>query len=94
MHITLHPGLIVLAMAGSFIFGLMIRMVQVNILRKQVLELEKEKMDDHAEILQLQKQLADLQNKPSNPSVSTPVVPIMDKDSGQPDAGKNYWASH
>ena len=38
-------------------------MVQVNILRKQVLELEKEKMDDHAEILQLQKQLADLQSK-------------------------------
>ncbi len=79
-------------MAGSFVIGLLLRLVQVRILRKQVLELEREKMEDHAEILHLQKLLADQQSRPDS-LPATPVVSLKDKDSGQPDNNKNFRAT-
>lgn len=92
MHITIHLGLIAAAVLGAFVFGLIIRAVQVSSLRRQVLELEKEKMQDHAEILQLQRKLADQQLR-INSTAATPVVPLIDKDSNKPDEGKGIRAT-
>ncbi|KIC96149.1 hypothetical protein [Flavihumibacter solisilvae] len=90
MQITVHLGLLVLAGALAFSVGLLFRWIQVKLLRKQLLELEKEKMDDHAEILSLQRKLSDSVNS-SHPA-ATPVVSLKEKDS-QTDNGKNKLAS-
>jgi hypothetical protein len=68
-------------------------MAQIKSLRKQIMELEREKMQDHAEILQLQKQLADFQQSRANLQTPTPVVPLMEKDLGAVDLSKNKRAS-
>ncbi len=92
MVIKVHLGLLALLFLLSFLAGMLLRYLQARSLRNRVLELEGEKMQDHAEILQLQKKLAEKQDR-NNPPVSTPVVPIKDKDSSQPDAGKSKIAS-
>ena len=90
MEITVHLGLLVLAGTLAFFAGLLFRWIQVRLLRKQLLDLEKEKMEDHAEILSLQRKLSESVNS-SNPA-ATPVVPLKDKDV-QTDNGKNKFAS-
>lgn len=93
MQITVHLGLLALVMLCAFVAGLLFRILQVKALRRQILELESEKMQDHAEILQLQKKIADQQQSRTNPPAATPVVPLIEKESGQPDNGKNKRAS-
>jgi hypothetical protein len=61
-------------------------------LKRQIFEMEKEKMLDHAEILQLQKALAGIQATKQN-TASTPVVPIKDKEPNQVENGKNFRAT-
>lgn len=93
MQITVHLGLLALVMLCAFVAGLLFRVLQVRSLRRQILELESEKMQDHAEILQLQKKNADLQQARASQPAATPVVPLIDKDPGQPDNGKNKRAT-
>lgn len=93
MQITVHFGMLALGLGSAFIVGLLFRMMQVKSLRKQVLELEREKMQDHAEILQLQKQLADIQHTKYNQQAATPVVPLMEKELAAGDLSKNKRAS-
>lgn len=92
MHINLHIGLIVLMLAIAFAVGIAFRLIQIRSLRNQVLELEKDKMQDHAEILQLQRKLAELQSRLAQP-VATPVVPLIEKEQQKPDGGKGIRAS-
>ncbi|MBZ5858488.1 hypothetical protein [Flavihumibacter profundi] len=92
MHITVHLGLLAFAVFSAFAVGIIFRIAQVRSLRNQVLELEKEKMQDHAEILQLQKKMAELQAKLSTP-IATPVVPLKEKESGKPEEGKGIRAT-
>ncbi|MCF1716574.1 hypothetical protein L0U88_18170 [Flavihumibacter sp. RY-1] len=93
MQITVHFGVIALGLGAAVCVGLFFRMGQVGSLRKQIMELEREKMQDHAEILQLQKQLADLQHSRSSQQTPTPVVPLIEKDLGAGDLSKNKRAS-
>lgn len=93
MQITVHFGVIALGLAAAVSVGLLFRMAQIKSLRKQIMELEREKMQDHAEILQLQKQLADFQQSRANQQTPTPVVPLMEKDLGAVDLSKNKRAS-
>jgi hypothetical protein len=92
MHITVHLGLLALVVFFAFAFGLIIRLLQVRALRGQVLDLEKDKMLDHAEILQLQKKLAEQQQRLTAPA-ATPVVPLKDKEAGKPEEGKGIRAT-
>ncbi len=92
MHITVHLGLLALVVFLAIAFGLIIRLIQVRALRHQILDLEKDKMQDHAEILQLQKKLAEQQLR-LTATVATPVVPLKEKESGKPDEGKGIRAT-
>ena len=92
MHITVHLGLLALFVFFAFAFGLIIRLIQVRALRHQILDLEKDKMQDHAEILQLQKKLTEQQLR-LTATAATPVVPIKEKESGKPDEGKGIRAT-
>jgi hypothetical protein len=92
MHVNLPIGLIVLMLAIAFAIGITFRLIQIRSLRNQVLELEKDKMQDHAEILQLQRKLSELQSSLAQP-VATPVVPLIEKEQHKPDGGKGIRAS-
>ncbi|ULQ51101.1 hypothetical protein [Flavihumibacter fluvii] len=92
MHITVHLGLLALVVFFAFAFGVIFRLLQVRSLRRQILELEKDKMQDHSEILQLQRKLAEQQQRLNSP-VATPVVPLKEKESGKSDEGKGIRAT-
>ena len=93
MQITVHFGVIALGLGAAVSIGLLFRLGQIKSLRKQIMELEREKMQDHAEILQLQKQLADYQHSKYTQQAPTPVVPLMEKELGTGDLSKNKRAS-
>jgi hypothetical protein len=92
MHITVHLGMLALVFFVSIGFCLILRLAQLRSLRHQVLELEKEKMQDHSEILQLQKKLSELQVRLTAPG-ATPVVPLKEKESAKPEEGKAIRAT-
>lgn len=96
MQITVHLGLLALVMLCAFGAGLLFRFLQVRSLSRQILELEREKMHDHAEILQLQKQMAALMQE-RNPdhaaAQTTRIVPLKDKGTDQPNNGNHKRAS-
>ena len=60
------------------ISGFILRSVQINKLKKQVFELEKQSCQSDAEILALQKENGLLQEKLKN--VQVPVIPITAKE--------------
>jgi len=74
VNIFLVFGLIV----GAFGVGYVIRSVQVNSLRKKVLELESEMLRNHAEILDLQRNKANLEIAIKESKI--PVIPIKGKE--------------
>lgn len=90
LHMNLHLGVIALLLFLAFVVGFFVRSLNINALRNRVLELEREKMQDHAEILQLQKKMSEKQERAVSAG-STPVVAL--KENGQPDGGKNRLAS-
>lgn len=94
LQITVHIGVLALGLGGAFVVGLLARTSQLSSLRKQITELEREKMDDHAEILQLQRQVADFQNLASKDAASAPVVPLIDKEPSAKELSKNKRASN
>ncbi|GAO41684.1 hypothetical protein [Flavihumibacter petaseus] len=92
MHITIHLGLLVLWALCSFLAGLVFRFLQARYLKNQLLQLEREKLENHAEILQLHKKLSELRAANENQN-GTPVVQFKEKEANQPtDAGKNKRA--
>ncbi|MGB8193899.1 MAG: hypothetical protein WCF67_18345 [Chitinophagaceae bacterium] len=62
------------ACAVCGIVGYAFRSIRINKLNRRVQELEREMLQNHAEILALQKENTDLLDKLNNPSV--PVIPI------------------
>ena len=62
------------ACAASALVGFIFRSSQINSLKKRVGELEKEMLQNHAEILTLQKENCELSDKLKNSNV--PVIPI------------------
>lgn len=87
---NVHLGLLALLLVLAFALGFLFRAFGIKKIRDQVFDLERDKMQDHAEILQLQKLLSEKQERASAPA-STPVVPL--KENGQPENGKNKRAS-
>lgn len=74
VNIYLFGGAILLA----FFTGLIIRRSQIKKLKTKVLELENEMLSNHADILELQKEKANLEQKLKE--LHIPVIPISSKD--------------
>ena len=74
MLITIPVNLFLLggALIACFLFGFLIRRVEVAKLKRKVVSLETEMVSNHAEILNLQKEKAELDKKLKSPSI--PVI--------------------
>lgn len=77
-------------MTFTLITGFWFRSSQLKKLKRKIAELEREMVLNHAEILELQKEKLELQDKLKG-SFSIPVIPITSKEEKKPDnrsAGK------
>lgn len=63
----------------TFLAGFMLRKAQTKSLNKKVLELENEMLSNHADILELQKEKAGLEQRLKEFHIP-PVIPITSKD--------------
>jgi len=91
IQISVNIFLVLGAVIAAFGVGYMIRSVQVNSLRKKVLELESEMLRNHAEILNLQQSKANLELTIKESKI--PVIPIKgkeDESSSQEAAGRKF----
>ena len=93
IQISVNIFLVMGAVIAAFGVGYMIRSVQVNSLRKKVLELESEMLRNHAEILDLQRSKANLELTIKESKI--PVIPIKGKedDSSTQDAGRKIFVA-
>lgn len=78
IHVLWIPVVVILSMLAGMLF----RQVQLKKARNQILSLENEMMNNHAEILRLQKKLT---GEKGMPETRTPVVTLKE----QPDEEKN-----
>lgn len=86
IELVIHVLWLPLVIAISVMAGMLFRIVQLKKFRKQVLFLESEMMNNHAEILKLQQKLAPFEK--SSAEITTPVVPIKEQaneDNDKPD---------
>lgn len=81
IHVLWIPVIIIL----SVLAGMLFRKVQLKKARNQILSLENEMMNNHAEILRLQQKRA---GEKAVPETSTPVVLLKqpDEEKNKPDA--------
>jgi hypothetical protein len=86
IQISVNVFMVLGAVIAAFGIGYMIRSAQVNSLRKKVLELESEMLRNHAEILNLQRNKASLEQTLKESKI--PVIPMKGKeeDSSQQEA--------
>jgi uncharacterized protein YneF (UPF0154 family) len=77
MDITLKLVTLIMMITGSFAFGFLLQRRQIAKQKMRVAKLSKEMVDNHAEILELQKEFVALQKgeKPSR----TPVLALTTK---------------
>jgi len=74
IEVTLNAYVIAAMIVVSFIGGFLFRRSQIKSLKKKVLELEKEMLSDHADILDLQRHKAILEQ--SLDASRIPVIPL------------------
>lgn len=70
-----------LLLIGAFAVGFVFRSSQIRSCKKKILELEKEMLNNHAEILELQKERASLIKQFKESKI--PVIPITSKDDNE-----------
>lgn len=82
LAIELKLNLFVLAgiVLSSFFLGFMFRRNRINSFKQKVIELEKEMLNNHADILELQKQKAHLEQNLQASKI--PVIPLNPKEEG------------
>lgn len=92
IHVFWLPLLILL----SLLAGLLFRSTRLKKARKQILSLETEMMNNHAEILQLQQKIVLLEKQSG--AANTPVVPLKEQPAEEkndkPDVSQHKKASH
>ena len=81
IEITLNVIWIPLACIAFAFIGFMFRSAQIGSFKKKLRDLEKEMLQNHSEILALQKENAQLLNNMNNNSV--PVIPITSKENSE-----------
>ena len=79
IKLTLDLSLVIGISVAAFLIGFLLRSSQLKKYRKRVAELESEMMANHAEILELQKERLQLEEKLKGSS-NIPVIPIKVKD--------------
>ena len=82
IQISVNIFLVLGAVIAAFGVGYMIRSAQVNSLRKKVLEQESEMLRNHAEILNLQRSKATLEQTINESKI--PVIPMKGKEEDSP----------
>lgn len=79
IKLTLDLSVVIGITGAAFLTGLLLRGAQLKKYRKRVGELEAEMMANHAEILELQKERLQLEEKLKDTS-NIPVIPINAKE--------------
>lgn len=72
--LSLNLYLLVGIVSASFFTGFLFRSGQIRSLKKKIVELEKEMLTNHADILELQKQKALLEQNLDSSNI--PVIPL------------------
>lgn len=81
IEITVNVIWIALSCIGFGLIGFMLRSAHIASLREKIRDLEKEMLNNHSEILALQKENSLLLNSVKNNSV--PVIPITSKENNE-----------
>lgn len=84
IKLSVDVSMLVGIIIGAFAIGFVLRAAQIKKLKGKVADLEKEMMDSHAEILELQKDKLLLEEKLKGSS-SIPVIPITSKEDKKAD---------
>lgn len=88
IDVSMLVGILVLAFAS----GLLFRGAQLKKQKRRIGELEKEMMDNHAEILELQKEKLMLESQLKGES-TIPVIPITAKEEKKSDKPQDMSAT-
>ena len=74
IELTLNVFVLMGIIFGSFVIGFLIKLNQVRSLKRKVVELEKEMLNNHADILELQRSKALLEQNLQASKI--PVIPM------------------
>lgn len=86
--LIINPVILLAAMIGGGLIGLLIGRANMGKSRAKALELEKEMMNSHAEILELQKAYVQLENKLEEHSIPVISMKTNGKDNSKEKATK------
>lgn len=78
IQLSVNVVLLAVVMMGCVFFGFVLRSAQLRSLKSKVRELEQEMLANHADILSLQRERAELEVKLNE--LTTPVIPLSIKD--------------
>ena len=86
--LIINPIVVLVAAIGGGLIGLLIGRIQLAKSRSKVMELEKEMMSTHAEILEVQKAYVQLESKLEEHSIPVISMKINGKDTPKEKATK------
>jgi hypothetical protein len=86
--LIINPVILLAAVIGGGIIGYMISRLKMAKSRAKIQELEREMMNSHAEILDLQKSYVQLENKLEQQSIPVISMKINGKDNSKEKATK------
>ena len=86
--LIINPVILIAAVIGGGVIGLLIGRARLARSRKKILDLEKEMMNAHAEILEVQKAYVQLENKLEEHSIPVISMKINGKDNSKEKATK------
>jgi hypothetical protein len=80
--LLIEMNLNILSLAGfliaAFLAGFLVRTAQIRLNRKKILDLEREMLNNHAQILELEKEKAGIMRQMKEMKI--PVIPMDDKN--------------
>ena len=80
IELTLNVFVLTGIVIGSFLIGFLIKRSQIQSLKRKIVELENEMLNNHADILELQKNKALLEQNLQASKI--PVIPLNPKEEG------------
>lgn len=86
--LIINPVILMVAVIGGGVIGLLLGRAGLARSRSKILELEKEMMNTHAEILEIQKAYVQLENKLEEHSIPVISMKINGKDNSKEKATK------